>query len=119
MRSHWTPEDEARLRPRCKQVLDAMRDAGWVTMAFVCARTGMRNESTAASRLRDLASSDECENPAHDWRYKRRKTDAPGLYQYLLYWPEQSNNQLGLELEEPEWAVVDFFTKVALVGRSS
>lgn len=114
MPSHWTPEDEARLRPRNREVLLAMRDAGWVTLEQVARVVGLRNASTVGSRLRDFASSQDADGPTKAWRYERRRTETKGLWQYRLYLGEAVEVE---QLDLPTFEFVDVYTRVQMMGR--
>lgn len=116
MPSHWTPEDEARLRPRNAQVLAAMRDAGWVTLEQVAKLVGLRNASTVGSRLRDFASSQDADGPTKAWRYERRRTETKGLWQYRLYLGEVVEVE---QLDLPTFERVDTYLKTVFVGAGS
>lgn len=80
MPQHWTKEDMERLRPRNRQVLQAMDGAGWITLDKVAKMIGMRQPSTIASRLRDI----KAETP---FTYEMRRTDILGLNEYRLFMP--------------------------------
>lgn len=74
-----------------------MKDGSWVTMEAVASKVGLRNASTAASRLRDFASRADHHDPLHAWRYERKSSDVKGLYLYRLFLPE-----LPFELKQAE-----------------
>lgn len=80
-------KDQDRLRPAQAKVLTVMQDGKWYTLNNLCARVGLRNEGSVASRIRDLKAT-----KVYD--YERRSTDIPGVYEYRLF--EVETGQLEL-----------------------